>query len=88
VCYKEILKIRAAIQSAWYPNIQAVAKNAFPSNPSLQSQWAAYAISCVQPGIDHFHKRLGDDQSNESIQGSKVLITLQDERDTANGNGH
>jgi len=40
VCYEEILKIRAAIQSAWYPNIQAVAKNAFPSNPSLQSQWA------------------------------------------------
>jgi len=64
VCYEEILKIRAAIQSAWYPNIQAVAKNAFPSNPSLQSQWAAYAISCVQPGIDYFRKRLGDDQSN------------------------
>ena len=64
VCYEEILKIRAAIQSAWYPNIQAVAKNAFPSNPSLQSQWAAYAISCVQPGIDYFHKRLGDDQFN------------------------
>jgi len=43
---------------------RSVVKNAFPSNPSLQSQWAAYGISCVQPGIDYFHKRLADDQSN------------------------
>ena len=43
---------------------RSVVKNAFPSNPSLQSQWAAYGISCDQPGIDCFHKRLGDDQSN------------------------
>lgn len=44
--------------------MQAVVRNAFPGNPTLQSQWTVYAKSCIQVGIDYFHKRLGDDEVN------------------------
>ena len=52
-CYEQILKIRAAIQTGYYPNVQAIVRQAFPGNIALQQQWnAAYCIGCVQPGLD------------------------------------
>ena len=35
-CYKELLKVRAAIASRYYPNVQAVARTLFLSNPTHQ----------------------------------------------------
>ena len=58
-CYEEILKIRAVIASDCYPNVQAVVRNTFPGNPTLQNQWTVYAKSCVQAGMDYFHKTWG-----------------------------
>ena len=63
-CYEEIIKIRAVITSECYPNLQAVVRNAFPGNPTLQNHWAVYAKCCIQSGVDYFHKRLGDDEVN------------------------
>lgn len=50
-CYEHILKIRAAIQSGYYPNVQAIARQEFPGNTALQQQWCAYSFGCIQPGF-------------------------------------
>ena len=63
-CYEENIKIRAVITSECSPNLQAVVRNAFPGNPTLQNHWAVYTKSCIQSGVDYFHKRLGDDEVN------------------------
>ena len=63
-CYEHILKIRAAIHSGYYPNVQAIARQEFPGNTALQQQWCAYSIACVQPGLDYFQEKLGNDSQN------------------------
>ena len=63
-CYEHILKIRAAIHCGYYPNVQAIPRQDFPGNTSLQQQWCAYSISCVQPGLDYFEEKLGNDSQN------------------------
>ena len=63
-CYEEIIKIRSAIQTGYYPNVQAIARQAFPGNVTLQQQWITYAIGCVQPGLDYFQDKLGNDAQN------------------------
>ena len=60
-CYEEILKIRNAIRTGHYPNLQALTRQAFPGNSGLQQQWMTYAISCEQPGLDYFQSKLGSD---------------------------
>ena len=60
-CYEEILKIRAAINAKYYPNLQAVSRESSPSNPALQQQLIDYGISCVQPGLLYFQEKLGSD---------------------------
>ena len=60
-CYEEVVKIRAAIAARYYPNVEAVARALFPSNPTHQQHMVQYAISCVQPGIQYFKDRYGSD---------------------------
>lgn len=60
-CYEEILKIRYAINAKHYPNIQAVTREACPGNATLQQQLLDLAISRVQPGLDYFNSKFGDD---------------------------
>ena len=63
-CYEEILKLRSAIQTGYYPNAQAIARQAYPGNVTLQQQSITYAIGCVQPGLDYFQSKLGNDAQN------------------------
>ncbi len=63
-CYEQILKIRAAIQTGYYPNVQAIARQEFPGNIALQQRWNTYSIGCVQPGLDYFQDKLGNDTQN------------------------
>ena len=42
ICYDRILEIRAAIQSSNYPKLQAIVREAFPSNLQSQNQWITY----------------------------------------------
>ena len=51
----------AAITSQYYPNVQAVSRALFPSNPTHQQTMLEYAISCLQPGIQYFEERYGND---------------------------
>ena len=61
VCYEEILKLRAVIQTAHYPNVNATAVNTAPGNPIVQQQLVTHALSCVQSGLDYFNEKFGDD---------------------------
>ncbi len=60
-CYEEIVKVRSVISSAYHPNTTAVAQSLAPGNTLVQQQYVAYAMSCVQPGIDYFQLKFGDD---------------------------
>ncbi len=60
-CYEEIVKVRSVISSAYHPNTTAVAQSLAPGNTLAQQQYVAYAMSCVQPGIDYFQLKFGDD---------------------------
>ena len=61
VCYEEILKLRAVIQTAHYANVNATAANIAPGNPTVQQQLVTHALSCVQSGLDYFDEKFGDD---------------------------
>ena len=63
-CYEEIFKLRSAIQTGYYPNVQAITRQAYPGNAALQQQSITYAIGCVQPGLDYFQDKLGKDAQN------------------------
>ena len=54
-CFEIIESVRMAVQSAYYPNVNAIARNLSSGNPLLQQQYAAYAVSCLQPGISYFN---------------------------------
>lgn len=60
-CFDEILKIRAAIHTGYFPNVEAVARESYPSDLAVQKQWKDYAISCVQPGLLYFQEKFGND---------------------------
>ena len=62
-CYQEIKKIRAAIQTRYHPNVEAVARSLSLGNTVVHQQWTQYAIQCVQPGIDYFQQKFGDDMT-------------------------
>ena len=73
VCYDRILEIRAAIQSAHYPNVQTVVREAFPGNFPLQNQWITHAMACVRPGIDYFHAQLGNDGVMRAFKAARLF---------------
>ena len=50
-CCEQTLKIRAAIQTGYYPSVQAIVRQTLPGNIVLQQQWNAYCIGCMQPGL-------------------------------------
>ena len=54
-CYEEIVKIREAIQSKHYPNVQAVARESLRGDVVVHSKYVVHhAISCVQPELLYF----------------------------------
>ena len=61
VCYEEIKKLRAVIQTAHYPNVDAIAANLAPGNPGAQQQMVSQALSCVKGGLDYFQEKFGND---------------------------
>ena len=63
-CYEELLKIRAAVHTRYYPNVGAVARQASPSSSAHQRQLIDYALSCVQPGLQYFHEKFGNDSDH------------------------
>lgn len=71
-CYEEIVKLQAVLNTAYYPNIQSVAQSLAPGNAITQQQWTSYAMSCVQPGLDFFKAKFGDD-SKLPLRAFKVM---------------
>ena len=73
-CYEEIVKLRSLISSAYSPNTTAVSQILAPGNTLAQQQYVAYAMSCVQPGIDYFQLKFGDGLNDSGvITGLKEL---------------
>ena len=59
-CYESMSTVLASIQAGYYPNIEAVSRNLSPGNPQAQRQWVAYALQCIEPGLEY---------SNDAING-------------------
>ena len=66
ICYDRILEIRGAIQSAYYPNVQAVVL-------PVQKQWIMYAMACVKPRIDYFHAQLRNDGMMKVFKAARLF---------------
>ena len=62
-CYEQIERIRAAIRSKYYPNLQAIADVLSCGNTAAKQQWIQYGLNCVQGGIDYFMSKFGSDTS-------------------------
>ena len=61
VCYEEIKKLRSVIQTAHYPNVDAITANLAPGNPGAQQQMVSQVLSCVKGGLDYFQEKFGND---------------------------
>lgn len=59
-CY-EIIKLRAVIQSAHYPNVMAISRQLTAGNLVAQQQWIDHAMKCVENGAKYFQDKFGDD---------------------------
>ena len=64
ICYEEVKKLRAVIQTTHYPNVNAVATNLAPANPAIQQQMTLHALSCVMDGLEYFQQKFGDDSKS------------------------
>ena len=64
ICYEEVKKLRAVIQTAHYPNVNAIAANLVPANPVIQQQMTFHALSYVKDGLEYFQQNFGDDSKS------------------------
>ena len=71
-CYEEIVKLRAVVNTGYYPNMESVAQSLAPGNVIAQQQWTTYAMSCIQPGLDCFRDSFGDD-TKPPLNGFKAM---------------
>ena len=62
-CFEEIERVKTSLAVGHYPNMAAIANTLAPGNQSVVQQWMQYGMDCVQPGIDHFHSKFGNDSS-------------------------
>ena len=60
----------AAIQSAYYPNVQAVVREAFPSNFSLHMQWHEFSLELT---IFMQKLRVGDDSVMKAFKAARFF---------------
>ncbi len=56
-CFEAIINLRAVMH---YPNTHAVIRH-LQQPPVIEQQWQAYALQCVEPGIQYFHTKFGND---------------------------
>lgn len=59
-CFEVIACLRSVLHSSHYPNTLAVIRQ-LGQPPAVEQQWYSYALQCVQPGIQYFHDKFGDD---------------------------
>ena len=53
-CYGIIERVRMAVQSALYMEMDSITHNLCSRNPLMKQQYTAYAVSRLQPGISYF----------------------------------
>lgn len=51
--YELVNTILASTTVSYFPNVDAVARQLCPANPTCHQQWVAYALQCFQPGFDY-----------------------------------
>ena len=59
-CYEAITTLTTAVDLAYYPNLNAIARELCSGNHTVQQQLLNYGQSCVQPGIQYYRDRLND----------------------------
>ena len=59
-CFEAIVKLRAVIHSNHYPNTLAVIRS-FRQPPAIEQQWYTYAVQCIEPSIQYFQVKFGND---------------------------
>ena len=60
-CFEVIESLTAAVHTAYFPNLEAVARDLSGSSTSAAQQLVAYGKSCVQPGQEYFLAKISND---------------------------
>ena len=56
--YEIIEEVKAAIQTGYTPNIDAIVRELCTAMPQRQAQLKAYSQRCIEPGLNHFNTQL------------------------------
>ena len=59
-CHDAITTLTTAVNLAYYPNLNAIARELCGGNHAAQQQLVNYGQSRIQPGIPHYRERLND----------------------------
>ena len=57
-CYEVIEELEASVHSCYTPNLDAVIQRLSASTPRSPPQLKAYAMRCIQPGLDYFTRQI------------------------------
>ena len=57
-CYEVVSSVNTSIESAHYPNLNAVALAIAPNDPITKQKLVEHGLHCVQPGLTYFNECL------------------------------
>ena len=70
-CYEIISSITAAVDTAHYPNVEAIISS-LSNDPIVQQQLRTYALSCLKPALDYYREHLKADLMSVPLSAFKA----------------
>ena len=75
-CYEILTALTAGIHTAYYPNLEDVARTLCGGPAVSLQQWIEYGKSCLKPGLDYFHDKFKNDLSTsvEAFKATQLFV--------------
>ena len=75
-CYEILTALTAGIHTAYYPNLEAVARTLCGGQAVSLQQWIEYDKSCLKSGLDYFHDKFKNDLSTsvEAFKAAQLFV--------------
>ena len=75
-CFEVLTALTAAMQTACYPNLKAVAKALASGSPVIEQQLIDYGKACVKPGLDYFTSKFEHELHDtvDAFKAARLLI--------------
>ena len=72
-CIDVLASLAAGIQTAYFPNLVAVAARLSAGNLWLGQQFMQYGRDCIEPGLQYFHTRFAEDLSDSAAAFNQLV---------------